>query len=62
MADFNSRSLVYTVVDDSKVEEAISAILNSVESTGERGMGKIFVTPVDDVIDLGTKSRGNDAL
>jgi nitrogen regulatory protein P-II 1 len=62
VADFNSRNLIYTIVDDSNAEEVISTILGTVESTGEKGMGKIFVTPVDDAIDLGTKSRGTDAL
>lgn len=62
VADFNSRDVIYTVVDDSKLEEIISSILDTIENTGEKGMGKIFVTTVDDVIDLGTKSRGKDAL
>jgi len=62
VADFNSRNLIYTVVDDSKAEEVISTILDTIESNGEKGMGKIFVTSVDDAIDLGTKVRGNQAL
>ncbi len=62
VADFNTRSLIYTVVDDSKVEEIISSVLDTIDSTGEKGMGKIFVTPVEDAIDLATRSRGKDAL
>ena len=62
VADFNSRNVIYTVVDDSKVEEIISSVLDTIENTGEKGMGKIFVTAVEEAIDLGTKSRGTDAL
>lgn len=62
VADFNSRNLIYTIVDDSKVEEVISTVLNCIEETGQKGVGKIFVTNVEDVIDLGTKKRGPSAL
>lgn len=62
IADFNARSLVYTIVDDSKVEQVVSEILNALDETGKKGEGKIFVTPVDDVIDIGTRKRGQSAL
>jgi nitrogen regulatory protein P-II 1 len=59
---FRLQRVHYTVVGDSKVEEIISAVLDTIENNGEKGMGKIFVTAVEDVIDLGTKSRGIGAL
>ena len=62
VADFNTRNLIYTVVDDSEVEQTISTILDIVSENGQKGMGKIFVTPVDDAIDLSTGKRGSKAL
>ncbi|HXV38136.1 MAG TPA: P-II family nitrogen regulator [Nitrosopumilaceae archaeon] len=61
-ADFNTRNLIYTIVEDSKSEEVIQAILKSVHSDGEKVFGKIFVTPIEDAIDLGTGLRGSEAL
>jgi len=62
VADFNSRNLIYTIVDDSKVEQVISTILVAAKGKAQRGMGKIFVTTVDDAIDLGSGRRGQAAL
>ena len=62
VADFNARSVVYTIVDDYKVDQVVSEILNVLHETGKKGEGKIFVTPVDDVIDICTKERGKAAL
>ena len=61
-ADFNTRNLIYTIVEDSKSEEVIQAILKAVHSDGEKVFGKIFVTPIEDAIDLGTGLRGSEAL
>ncbi len=61
-ADFNIRNLIYTIVEDSKSEEAIQAILKAVDSGGEKVFGKIFVTPIEEAIDLGTGRRGSEAL
>ena len=61
-ADFNTRNLIYTIVEDSKSEEVIQAILNAVDSGGDKVFGKIFVTPIEDAIDLGTGLRGAAAL
>lgn len=62
VADFNSRNLIYTIVDDSQVEEVISTVLSCIEETGQKGIGKIFVSNVEEAVDLGTKARGKDAL
>jgi nitrogen regulatory protein P-II 1 len=43
------------------VDKVISAILDST-SSGEAGEGKIFASDVDDVIDIGSKQRGEGAL
>ncbi len=56
-AEFSSRANVVAVVDDSEVEKVIKAILDTT-STGSPGDGKIFVSPVAEAIDIGTRKRG----
>ena len=59
--EFLSKMRITTVVPDDKVDATISAITEAAR-TGEIGDGKIFVTPVDDVIRIRTGDRGNAAL
>ena len=47
--------------DDSLVDKVISAIINAA-GTGSAGDGKIFVTTIDDAIDIGSKQRGVHAI
>ena len=61
IAEYNSIESVMTVVDDSKVESVVSAILNAA-STGTKGDGKIFITSIDEAIDIGTKQKGASTL
>jgi len=49
------------VVNEDIVEEVIETILK-VASTGKIGDGKIFVTPVDEVIRIRTGERGVTAI
>lgn len=49
------------VVPDNVVEEAIEAIIEAAY-TGEIGDGKIFVLPVEDVIRIRTRERGDAAI
>jgi len=49
------------VVTEDIAEEVIEAVLQSA-STGKIGDGKIFVTPVEEVIRLRTGERGVDAI
>jgi nitrogen regulatory protein P-II 1 len=60
-AEFSSRANVVVVADDPDVEKVISAILDTT-STGSAGDGKIFVSPVTDAIDIGTRKRGQTAI
>ena len=59
--DFLQKSKVVVVVEDSKVEAAITAITEAAR-TGEIGDGKIFVTPVENAIRIRTGDRGEAAL
>ena len=59
--EFLSKMKITTVVPDDKVEATISAISEAAR-TGEIGDGKIFVTPVEEVVRIRTGDRGNAAL
>ena len=61
VSEFSVRANVITVVPDSQVESVVKAILDTV-STGSAGDGKIFISPVLDTIDIGTKQRGDEAV
>ena len=52
---------VNIVLSDRNLEPAIEAILKSAY-TGEPGDGLIFVTPVEEVIRIRTRERGQDAM
>ena len=56
IAEFNSLAAIIVIVEDSKVDKTIDVILN-VASTGSSGDGKIFVSTVEDVIDIQTKRK-----
>lgn len=49
------------VEQDDKVDDIIDIICNTAR-TGEVGDGKVFVTPVDEVVRIRTGERGNDAI
>ncbi len=55
-AEYNTMDLIITVVNDSLVNSAISAILD-VAHTGEKKDGKIFVTEVKETYDIATKQK-----
>ena len=56
-----TQNYVFTVVDDSLVDKVISAIIDAT-GTGSTGDGKIFVTTIDDAIDIGSKQKGVHAI
>ncbi|HSG74205.1 MAG TPA: P-II family nitrogen regulator [Nitrosopumilaceae archaeon] len=58
---YNAVDTIVTVVDDSEVESVLSAILEAGYS-GTKGDGKIFVSNIDDVIDIYSKEKGMKAL
>lgn len=60
-AQFNTLESIVVVVDDSKVEPVTKAITKAA-STGSKGDGKIFVIPVEESIDIGTKRKGPTVL
>ena len=52
---------VTVVVDDGKVDETVKLICE-VARTGQVGDGKIFVSPVEEVVRIRTGERGTDAI
>jgi nitrogen regulatory protein P-II 1 len=59
--EFNVNATIVVVANDSMADKVIEKILEST-STGLAGEGKIFVSDVDEVIDIGSKQRGEGAL
>ena len=61
IVDFLPKIKIETVVTDDIVEPVVEAI-QQIARTGKTGDGKIFVTPIDDVIRIRTGAVGADAL
>jgi nitrogen regulatory protein P-II 1 len=61
VVDFLPKVKIEIVMEDSMVERAVEAILHSAH-TGRIGDGKIFVSPVEEIIRIRTGERGPDAI
>jgi nitrogen regulatory protein PII len=61
VVDFLPKVKIETAVTDGLVEVVIEAI-SQVARTGKTGDGKIFVTPIDQVIRIRTGESGADAV
>jgi nitrogen regulatory protein P-II 1 len=59
--DFVPKIRIQIVVDDEMVQPIVDAILVSAR-TGEIGDGKIFISPMADVIRIRTGERGSEAV
>ena len=57
VAEYNRTDSIVTIVDDSKLDATIQAIMKAAH-TGSKGDGKIFVTPVVESYDITTKHKG----
>ena len=57
VGQYFSRDMVICVIDDPKLDDILDAIANTA-CTGTKGDGKVFVTTVDDALDICTKKRG----
>ena len=60
-AEYNWIDTIITIVDDSKADAIVTAIVDAA-STGSKGDGKIFVSTIENVIDIGSKQKGASAL
>jgi len=61
ISDFSSNCTIIVVVKDTEVEKVILSILEGA-GKGMRKEGKIFVSDVIDVVDIGSKQRGEKAI
>jgi len=59
--DMLTKIQINIILSDNNLEDTIEAILNSA-STGEPGDGIIFIYPVDEVIRIRTRERGQEAV
>jgi nitrogen regulatory protein PII len=59
--DFLPKIKIEIIAKDSMVETIVSTIVKA-GKTGQVGDGKIFVTPVEDVIRVRTEESGEDAI
>jgi len=62
VADFNTRNLIYTIVNDDQTDAVIDAVLDAVKDQEIEAFGKIFVTNIEEAVDLTTGERGIKAL
>ena len=61
VVDFLPKIKLEIAVDSAMAEQVIDSIIN-VANTGKIGDGKIFVTPLDQVIRIRTGEKGKDAV
>ncbi|MGI9567028.1 MAG: P-II family nitrogen regulator [Nitrosopumilus sp.] len=61
VGQYFSKDMIICVVDDPKLDDILDAIAN-VACTGTKGDGKVFVTTVDDALDICTKKRGTTSI
>jgi nitrogen regulatory protein P-II 1 len=59
--EFNVNATIVVVTKDGMAAKVVEKLLEST-STGLAGEGKIFVSDVDDVVDIGSRQRGEGAL
>lgn len=61
VVDFLPKVKLEIAVDDNKVEAVIEAVTQAAH-TGKIGDGKIFVSPLEQIIRIRTGETGNDAI
>jgi nitrogen regulatory protein P-II 1 len=61
VVDFVPKVSVQVVVTDEMAKQVVETLL-TVARTGDIGDGKIFVTPIEDIIRIRTGEHGEDAL
>ena len=59
--EFSDRSDIVIIVEDSDVDKVLKTIVDTV-STGSAGDGKIFISQINEAVDIGTKKRGQTAI
>ncbi|VAY88311.1 Nitrogen regulatory protein P-II [hydrothermal vent metagenome] len=61
VVDFVAKTKISLIINDEQVNDVIKTIVASAK-TGKIGDGKIFVSPIEDVIRIRTGETGNEAV
>ncbi len=61
VVDFLPKILITVIIKEELVQKTVDAIINAARS-GRIGDGKIFISPVEEVIRIRTGETGQDAL
>ncbi len=61
VVDFLPKVKIEVIVDEPMVEKTVEAIMGAAQ-TGRIGDGKIFISPIDEVIRIRTGERGPNAI
>lgn len=61
VGQYLSKEMIICVVEDPKLDDVLNVIANTA-STGTKGDGKVFVTSVEDALDICTKKRGTTSI
>ncbi len=61
VVDFLPKVKLEVIVESSMVEKTVEAIMNAAQ-TGRIGDGKIFISPIEEVIRIRTGERGSSAI
>ena len=61
VVDFLAKTKIELVLNDEEVENCVKLIVDSAK-TGKIGDGKIFVTPIEEVIRIRTGESGSEAV
>ncbi len=56
IAEYNRTDLITVIIDESKVQSVLNAIMNAAH-TGKPGDGKIFISTIEEIYDVATKSK-----
>ncbi|WP_268541080.1 P-II family nitrogen regulator [Candidatus Nitrosotenuis cloacae] len=60
-AEYNNLVTIITIVDESQVDEVVDAVLDAA-NTGSNGDGKIFISTIDETVDIQTRRKGSGSL
>ena len=61
VGQYFSKETIVAIVPDSKVDSILDSIAN-VACTGTKGDGKVFVSNVENALDICTKEKGESAI
>ena len=61
VVDFLPKTKIEIIVTDDMVQKVVDVIMEAAK-TGRIGDGKVFITPIEDVIRIRTGEKGEDAI